>query len=438
MKKISKILLTTTIMLSFAACGEDTPFNEPATPEESKDIIQETAIEFMNEFHASNFDDIIDMTEYFVNTYSEYETDELTSWLGDCFGEVSKEIESKNSYPVYETIYKASAFKGKFVAEDGSWKRYDSDNLSIHMKDQNGNPCEVTITTSGDTKKVHCCDDWDGYWDTYYDSEKEEWYENKVIESEEYIWVEVPENLTIVLNQNGEKLAEAVINADLSSMQGDDFNLSKDKYNVNTSVYFNGYSFSTENISYANNKELKTAFNFKNGNKLLLAASLSVTPKIDVPNAGFEDDEFLETVESTNNSAVVNILGKMEFRGNCNSFRKVIDVISEEEWDSRTALSLNPLFNVNVYFNGAVLPTAKLEFESFQDGYYDWDGLYQVEYDLEPIIVFTDGTRHSFGDFFNERDFKMTIDAFNALIDEYIAMEDRFEDMLDKLEDSLE
>ena len=386
--------------------------DNPADPEKvykDKEDFQRIAIELMDEFDTSDFEHIMELAEYICREYAEYETGEAEEWLDDCLEELYTELESDKSYPVYETIYKASAFKGKFVAENGRWKRYDSDNLSLHVKDQNGNPCEIVLTTSGRTKKVHCWDEESWYYEYWWD-EYGNYHWNEGIGSEERIWIEVPENITVVLKQNGNKLAEAVLNADLSSMQGSDFNLSKDKYNINARVYFNGYSFNIDNISYENKKESTVAFSFKHGNKNLLTANLSITPQIDEPVAGFDEDDFLKTFDSKNNNISINILDQMELKGSCNSFRDLLNVI-DEEWDEHTDSKINRYLDINIYFYGAKEPAARIEFESFEDDKY-----YYTDYDLEPIIIFNDKSRNSLEDFFNEDDFRRAIDAFNDLL----------------------
>lgn len=389
-----------------------------------KEDFQNIALELRDEFKASEFENILDLAEYIANEYTEYEVDEAEEWWEECWNTISKEVESDNPYPVYENIYKLSAFKGKFVAENGRWEKHDSNNLSAHVNDQNGNPCEIALTTSGRTKKVYCTtfEEGDWYYDEYYDEDSESWQSNSDYEvtSEERVWVEVPENITIVLKQNGSKLAEVVIKTDLSSMQTENFNLSKDKYSVSASVYFNGYSFIVENISYANNNETKITTYFKKSDKTLLSANLAFTPQIAETdeNIDFEDDEFYESLESANNIMSINILGKLELQGSCSSAKKLVEIL-DGEWDEHIDSKINKQLKINVFFYGAKEPTAKIEFESFEDEeYYDGE-TYYTDYDLEPIIEFKDFSRHSLEEFFNEEDFQKTIDAFESLLKEF-------------------
>ena len=273
-------------LISSNSCSDNQePNSKILKPSEAKTEFQNVAIEFMDEFNASEFENILELAEYIGRTYSEYETEEAEEWLEDCLESLYIENDSSSEdYEIYEAIYRLSAFKGKFVAEDGRWVRSNSDNLSLHVKDQNRKPCVITLTTSGDTKRVFCFAD--EIYDEVYD--KNGYYKGYEFVGEERVYVDVPEKITIVLTQGGKKLLEAVINTDLSSMKGDEFNLSKDKYNVSANLYFNGYTFDVKRIHYENNKESRVEFEFRHGSKVLLNSTLAVTPKI--PASVFEDD----------------------------------------------------------------------------------------------------------------------------------------------------
>ena len=381
--------------------GEGNNEENTNQPEADKEYIQQIAIEFMNEFNADDFEGILDLAEYINEEYTDkVEAEEAEEWLEDYFESIKSIIENENTYPIHRHIYTASNKTGKWVVENDRWKRYDSENLSIHVNDQNGAPCEIALTTSGNTKKVNC----------YYD---EKWNdEEQKVEYKEEIWIEVPENVTIVLKQDGKKLLEIVVETDLSSMTSPDWNLSSDKYDVKTSVYFNNYSFSTENIKYENNKEVKVDFTFSHDNKTLLSVSVSATTKIDNLQAGYEDDDFLKTLESKNNSITIDILNKLKIKGTCNSFRSLIDVLCEN-WDEHIDSKVNRYIDINAYLNNSSSPTAKIEFECFEKDNreeYDDDAYY-----LEPIIVFNDNSRYSIEDFIEGEDFKNIIDTFETL-----------------------
>lgn len=57
-----------------------------------------------------------------------------------------------------------------------------------------------------------------------------------------------------------------------------------------------------------------------------------------------------------------------------------------------------------------------MKLESFADS--DWGGY--IYWEMEPVLVFFDGSSNSMFDvFFNDTDFKQTINAFEDLIDRY-------------------
>ena len=403
--------------------GGDSIVTPNPTPDEiykNKEDFQKVALELRNEFKASDFENIMDLAEYISNEYAEYDTEYAKSWFEGCLESLGKKIGSGNNYDIYESIYKLSAFKGKWVANDKTqcWEKSNANNLSLHVKDQNGNPCEITLTTSGNTKKVHCFDSQDEYYNGgYYDYENDVWVEDITYGDIYKIYVEVPEKVTIVVKQNGAKLAEAIINTDLSSMSGVDYNLATDKYSANATLYFNGYTASVENLHYQNKKESGFSFSFKHGNKTIVSAKASATPELYKSN--FDEEWEEEDINLKNNFVTVNILGKLELKGSCNNLLDLVEVI-DDEWDETTDSKINRHLKINVHFYGESEPTAKIEFECEEDGYYDsyW-GEYVYDYDLIPVIEFQDYSRHSLEDFFNEEDFQKTVDAFESLLREF-------------------
>ena len=398
------------------------PTPNPPTPIDIikvKENFQNVALELRNEFKASNFENIMDLAEFISNEYAEYDTENAESWFNECLESLGKKIGSGDNYDIYESVYKLSAFKGKWVANDKTqcWEKSNANNLSLHVKDQNGNPCEITLTTSGNTKKVHCFDPQEKHDNGYYDYENGVWVEDITYGDINKIYVEVPEKVTIVVKQNGAELAKAIINTDLSSMSGVDYNLATDKYSASATLYFNGYTVGIENLHYQNKKESGFSFSFKHGNKTIVSAKASATPELYISN--FDEEWEEEDINSKNNLVTVNILGKLELKGSCNNLLELVKVI-DSEWDETIDGKINRHFKINVHFYGESEPTAKIEFECEEDAYYDyWEGKYIYDYDLIPVIEFQDYSRHSLEDFFNEEDFKNTINAFESLLREF-------------------
>ena len=121
----------------------------------------------------------MELAEYIGKEYADYNTEKVENWFESCWEEIWREIDSKENYEIYESIYKLSAFKGKWTANEStrSWERTNANNLSAHVKDQNGNPCDITVTQSGKTKRVYLFEDED--YECHYEEgfdENGDWY----------------------------------------------------------------------------------------------------------------------------------------------------------------------------------------------------------------------------------------------------------------------
>ena len=75
--------------------------------------------------------------------------------------------------------------------------------------------------------------------------------------------------------------------------------------------------------------------------------------------------------------------------------------------------------NLNLYYYKASKPSAKFELRAFE-------GEYDDEWSVEPVIVFEDETSYSIEKYFNEEDFKKLIKAIERLGEDY---EDLLEDV---------
>ena len=424
MKKIIYYFLMLPMLFAgvacFTSCSEDDTKKEKNSvlnEEDSKKELENIASQLCDEFVASDFENILDLAEYISQECEKYDAEEHEEWFNDILNGFKKLKEHNGLYPTYEIYYRLSAFKGKFVANENSHRleRSESDNLSLHIKDQNGNPCEVIITTSGKTKTVYCTTDTDYNYNYGWD-EYNNYYWNETIDEVEKYYIEVPEKVTAILKQNGTKLAELVINTDLSSMAGEKFNLYKDKYNASATAYFNGYTLSLENLYYENKKESKVELSFKHGDKILISASASATPEIFISD--FEEEWDEEDINSKNNIVTVNILDKLQIKGSCNNLSKLIETL-DKEYDSNIDNIVNKLFKIEVFFNNSEKASAKIELESEEDGYYDYRGNYIYDYDLIPVIVFNDDSRNNVEDFFNEEDFENTISVLKSLYKDF-------------------
>lgn len=402
------------------------------TPEQQKKALEQTALDFVDAVAAANFEEVAGLAEYLAQEYSEenYDYDSVEDWADDCYDALTRvfektEIEEESySYGYawvdvmnyYSVVCAASNFTGKFEAKNRLWKYSDADDLSFHVKDAQGNPCVLRLTTSGKTKKVYVGSNWDYIGYSYENGVDSSFY------NVDKIYLQIPEVMTVTLQQDGDNIAKVVLNTDLSSMKGDEIDLRKDKYNVTATIEFNGYSVTVDNLKYAPEKGTSVAMNFKRGSKSLISAKASAD--LDVSNEEFYGSE--------NNSVEIDVMGSVQLKGKMASdivdayeeLEEAFDAESEKLFKNQVE-KVNGLMNLNLYFYNSKTPSAKFELRPFVDDEYD------DEWYVEPVIVFEDETSYSLEQYFNEEDFKKLIKAVERLGEDY---EDLFEDVADSLD----
>ncbi len=417
--------------------GKDYPTTNPEpvpvmpveTPEQQKKALEQTALGLVDEVAAANFEEVADLAEYLAQEYSDenYDYDAVEEWVDDCYEALARtfqntEIEKKtydwgytwiSTTDYYYVVYAASDFTGKFEAKNGSWKYSEADDLSFHVKDAQGKPCVLRLTTSGKTKKVFM-----GAYEGDYNSSYNDGVDSIFCEMNN-VYVQVPEVVTVTLQQDGENIAKAVLKTDLSSMNGDEFDLRKDKYNVTATVEFNGYAVTLENFKYAPEKGTSVVANFKKGKKTLLSAKASAD--LDVSNEEFYGSE--------NNKVEIDVMGSVQIKGNMSG--DVVEAYEEleEAFETESEIlfrkkveKVNSLMSLNLYFYNSAKPSAKFELRPFvEDDYED-------EWYVQPVIVFEDETSYSLEQYFNEEDFNKLIKAIKRLGEDY---EDLFGDVVE-------
>lgn len=398
------------------------------TPEEQKIVLEQTALAFIEEVAAENFEEVANLLEYMLKEYSDdnYNYDEVEDWSEGCYNALIRVFEKTEiqkgsndlSYKsidiidYYSVVCAASNYTGKFEAKNGQWKYTDANDLSFHVKDAQGKPCVLRLTTGGKTKNVYV----ESYW--YYVGGS---YENGV-ESNYYnvdkCYLQVPEVITVTLQHDGDDIAKVMMKADLSLMQGTEIDLRKDKYNLMTTVEFNNYSI-IDNIKYAPEKGTSVTRNFKKGNKSLF--SVKASADLDVSNENFYGSE--------KNNVEIDVMGCVQFKGNMagdiveayEELEKVFDAENEAQLMGQLD-KVNSLMDLSLYYYKSPIASAKFELRAFKnepnDGYWH----------LEPVIVFEDETSYSIDTYFNEDDFKKVIRGIERLGEDY-------SDLLDKIAD---
>ena len=424
---------------------EEPSKNEAMTPLEQKEYLDVIARGFMDKTPASDFNEISKLCNHISNTYTDsYDWDEVGDWgreifesLKESLGTTDKE-QDKGSWGEYNYIYTnykalvmASNFKGQFKAIGNKWELSKADDLQFIFSDQHGKECVLKLVTSGNVKKVFIgnIDEWVDYksnsTDDYYISN--DYYDRT------QLTVGVPENIVVTLTQGGSQVVKVTVKLNIGDLSNDKFDLSKNQLTASTLVELNnGYKFNVSQVAYNGNNKTSVSFDMsKNGESLASVAfssDISGIPScnIDAMVSGNIDEEDFNNSNMKNVYVKLDIMGKLQIQGTLSDVRKFTDYINEaddNDDDEKTFKSYvnqaNSLANFNLFYDGKSTKQATVTLEAFEEE--SWNGM--KYWYMEPMLNFYDGSSYStFEAFFNDKDFKSVIDAFEKLADNYASL----------------
>ena len=424
---------------------EEPSKNEAMTPLEQKEYLDVIARGFMDKTPASDFNEISKLCNHISNTYTDsYDWDEVGDWGSEIFeslkeslGTTDKEQE-KDSWGEYNYIYTnykalvmASNFKGQFKAIGNKWELSKADDLQFIFSDQHGKECVLKLVTSGNVKKVFIgnIDEWVDY---NYDYSNDYYISNDYYDRTQ-LTVGVPENIVVTLTQGGSQVVKVTVKLNIGDLSNDKFDLSKNQLTASTLVELNnGYKFNVSQVAYNGNNKTSVSFDMsKNGESLASVAfssDISGIPScnIDALVSGNIDEEDFNNSNMKNVYVKLDIMGKLQIQGTLSDVRKFTDYINEaddNDDDEKTFKSYvnqaNSLANFNLFYDGKSTKQATVTLEAFEEE--SWNGM--KYWYMEPMLNFYDGSSYStFDAFFNDKDFKSVIDAFEKLADNYASL----------------
>ena len=424
---------------------EEPSKNEAMTPLEQKEYLDVIARGFMDKTPASDFYEISKLCNHISNTYTDsYDWDEVGDWGSEIFeslkeslGTTDKEQE-KDSWGEYNYIYTnykalvmASNFKGQFKAIGNKWELSKADDLQFIFSDQHGKECVLKLVTSGNVKKVFIgnIDEWVDY---NYDYSNDYYISNDYYDRTQ-LTVGVPENIVVTLTQGGSQVVKVTVKLNIGDLSNDKFDLSKNQLTASTLVELNnGYKFNVSQVAYNGNNKTSVSFDMsKNGESLASVAfssDISGIPScnIDAMVSGNIDEEDFNNSNMKNVYMKLDIMGKLQIQGTLSDVRKFTDYINEaddNDDDEKTFKSYvnqaNSLANFNLFYDGKSTKQATVTLEAFEEE--SWNGI--KYWYMEPMLNFYDGSSYStFDAFFNDKDFKSVIDAFEKLADNYASL----------------
>ena len=424
---------------------EEPSKNEAMTPLEQKEYLDVIARGFMDKTPASDFNEISKLCNHISNTYTDnYDWDEVGDWGSEIFeslkeslGTTDKEQEKYSwgeynyIYTNYKALVMASNFKGQFKAIGNKWELSKADDLQFIFSDQYGKECVLKLVTSGNVKKVFIgnIDEWVDYNSDY----KNDYYISNDYYDRTQLTAGVPENIVVTLTQGGSQVVKVTVKLNIGDLSNDKFDLSKNQLTASTLVELNnGYKFNVSQVAYNGNNKTSVSFDMsKNGESLASVAfssDISGIPScnIDAMVSGNIDEEDFNNSNMKNVYVKLDIMGKLQIQGTLSDVRKFTDYINEaddNDDDEKTFKSYvnqaNSLANFNLFYDGKSTKQATVTLEAFEEE--SWNGM--KYWYMEPMLNFYDGSSYStFDAFFNDKDFKSVIDAFEKLADNYASL----------------
>ena len=424
---------------------EEPSKNEAMTPLEQKEYLDVIARGFMDKTPASDFNEISKLCNHISNTYTDnYDWDEVGDWgreifesLKESLGTTDKEQEKDSwgefnyIYTNYKALVMASNFKGQFKAIGNKWELSKADDLQFIFSDQYGKECVLKLETSGNVKKVFIgnIDEWVDY---NYDYSNDYYISNDYYDRTQ-LTVGVPENIVVTLTQGGSQVVKVTVKLNIGDLSNDKFDLSKNQLTASTLVELNnGYKFNVSQVAYNGNNKTSVSFDMsKNGESLASVAfssDISGIPScnIDALVSGNIDADDFNNSNMKNVYVKLDIMGKLQIQGTLSDVRKFTDYINEasdNDDDEKTFKSFvnqaNSLANFNLFYDGKSTKQATVTLEAFEEE--SWNGM--KYWYMEPMLNFYDGSSYStFDAFFNDKDFKSVIDAFEKLADNYASL----------------
>ena len=407
-KSIFVSLLSMAVMF-FAACGDSS--NDPVDPNpgggnegggtetivtaaQAKQSLDKTSQELLSKISANEFEEYKQMLDVDVSDKAGV----IQDWFEACVEACEINANPDNH------LWKAANFVGEFELQQGTWvqTKKGGDHLSFTYYDAQQKKCVITLKASAEATEIH---------HSVFDEEDWVWiggqatvtrYENRFM---------LPKQVDITATREGKNMGTVSVTSNVKT--GKEVDLSKDEVDVTSVVTIGAYKAEVKKAVYKAGKtaEAKVVF-CKNGEELI---TLEGNGNGNITPSG-EKSEFGQI------NITMNILGKAKFvykilDGNLyyNNLNKADDNDGDESMFKLFVENANKQVDAKLYLDGSVSPAAKIYLAPYLAEDY---GSYKY-WDYEYWLEFTDGSKYSYEDYFNEQHFKTVSDKIQSLIDDF-------------------
>ena len=459
MKKIPFYILTLLCGFSVLSCDDkETPEEDKVMTEaDQKSFIEDVAIDLAGKMPSKDFEEIRDfyydlsgivsdtswvevldsmMTSYMkcislieekdeVDTvfdgYYDYDEDWNLVWIVD-----TNLVNVHSRF--YEMALTLSNFTGHFTQTDTGWAYVKADDLQFVFKDVKENDCVLKISKEGKEAKMNM-----GFNESENSDFKPSAGMREVNIEHSDVYICVPEKVTLSLGRNGQDVIGVTVKYNINNLTEEGY-FDLGKSNTTGGIEFalnNGYKLSFENQATANDK-LSLSSSLSNASGELVSFTISGDPS-GVPsmvlNEEFSIREFSNEVQnddanirnaymSLSVDGSLKMIGKVE---DLRAFLEINDSINRNERNEEKYKAfieeINQHLDLGIYYGNGKTKQASVQAEAYLKDKDEWTK--EERWDIRMVLVFSDGTRTSFDDFFDKDDFTKTIEAFEALEEEY-------------------
>lgn len=416
MKKV--LLLTVAAVFALASCTDKPKNGSKLTPDENKAKLEEIGLELADLIDPDAFNDFTGAVSYLIN-----ELPELPFWEDE--GDYNEPVNQEGKAGVVSGIMKAATplFAGKLSAatviatraaevadyaiadiygiythDDGEWVEAEStEKFEIAYK-YNGQDVKITIAADPDAKTYTVTSDGET--------------------------AEIPAKVTAKMTKGTASLADVTV--DVIAVAED-----ATSGEVKVAVAIAGYTVAA--TAKVNNTSASATASVKKGAALLVSAKANGTGS----NLTSDYDDYDPTIGSVNGT--ISIMDKAYLKMSSANFQKYLDGMDELEeeyeyessegnwvykpYDEKYVTTATKLFNDNIkiFLNYDDSSRAAASYEhkvvlETQPG-SEWTSTEDVSY-----ITFPDGSKFSFEDYFDEKDFEDVIDTFEDIAEKFEAM----------------
>lgn len=415
---------------------------EITTEEEAKEYLGETAELLMNKFKPADQREAIQLAASFADTYGDYEIVlsransskvRKSKGVAKLFAQMRSALVTGN----YLNLSRAAAYVIEFGMITGVYepntkqkefyRAAASDDLIIRFYD-GGVTCEFKVTPSKDTWTL------DG---------------DFIDEDDAPDAIKVPRTLNFSLVKGAKTLASGTVKSnwveDKEASLSTDFTVANIR--VNGTLNATNSVISTNDYLYVDGSEIVSAKGTVNGNNMVKVSAIEKIFDKEVERyewwngSGYEyyDDVYYElNPEKASNmfrnaEASAKLLGRVNVVASAPDSKQFLEIedtyFDAEDYGSdakaknaanEAAKQMEKAVKTKLYLAGNTTSTASLKWKARK---YEYEGYYWSEtwWEIEPVILFEDGTTYGFGDF-GVNDFANIEARLESLVNGYISM----------------